>query len=104
MYKYCLSATAVVVFAGCTWVKPIDGAQTVKLAKPDYAVNCQSLGRTTSKVKDNLIGPLGRSVDKVKLELITLAKNAAIELGGDTIVETIPMSQGKQTFAVYKCQ
>jgi len=104
MFKKYLIVSTFIVIAGCTWVKPIDGAQAVKLAKPDYAVNCQSLGRTTSKVKDNLIGPLGRSIDKVKLELVTLAKNAAIELGGDTIVETIPVSNGKQTFAVYKCQ
>lgn len=89
--------------AGCTWVQPVDGANAVALVKPSATQLCDSLGRTTVQVKDK-VGFIPRDRFKMQIELTTLAQNAAIELGGDTIVETKPMRDGKQTFAVYKCK
>ncbi|MAJ59582.1 MAG: hypothetical protein CBC48_06145 [bacterium TMED88] len=42
----------------------------------------------------------GRRVDD---ELTTLARNAAGNMGGDTIVAEGPVHKGKQTFGVFQC-
>ena len=44
-----------------------------------------------------------RSEAKVEEELLTLARNSAVEIGGDTLVAEGPPSQGAQRFRIYKC-
>lgn len=87
---------------GCTWVDPIAGASSVTLVKPTHVSNCKSLGTTTSQVKDK-VGFVNRSDDKVAGELLTLAKNSAVEIGGDTLVAEGAPSDGTQKFRIYKC-
>lgn len=89
-------------FAGCTWVKPIGQAAEVALVQPTHVVQCQSLGTTRVSVKDRL-GILKRSERKVSEELSTLAKNSAVSMGGDTIVEKTEVIDGAQDFAIYQC-
>lgn len=93
----------IVVTAGCTWVDPKPGASAVTLVKPSHVVNCKSVGTTQSQVKDK-IGFINRSDDKVTEELLTLAKNSAVEMGGDTLVAEGGPSEGSQKFRIYKCQ
>ncbi len=94
---------ATVAASACTWVNPIAGASAVTLVKPSHVVNCQSIGTTTSQVA-NKIGFVNRSDDKVTEELLTLAKNSAVEMGGDTLVLEGEPSDGSQKYRVYKCQ
>ncbi|NIO40505.1 MAG: hypothetical protein GTO41_10155, partial [Burkholderiales bacterium] len=50
------------------------------------------------------IGIYRRDPQKVKQELIDLARNsAAADFQGDTIVPITEIEDGQQTFAVYKC-
>jgi Domain of unknown function (DUF4156) len=93
----------IVVASGCTWVDPIAGASAVTLVQPSHVVNCKSIGTTVSQVKDK-VGFINRSDDKVTEELLTLAKNSAVELGGDTLVAEGGPSEGTQKFRIYKCQ
>lgn len=91
------------VATGCTWVEPIPGASAVTLVQPSHVVNCRSIGTTASSVKHE-IGFINRSDTKVAQELLTLAQNSAVELGGDTLVaESAPIA-GSQKFRIYKCK
>ena len=92
-----------VLSSGCTWVDPIAGASAVTLVKASHVTNCKQLGTTTSQVKDK-VGFVNRNDDTVMEELLTLAKNSAVELGGDTLVAEGGPSEGTQKFKIYKCQ
>jgi hypothetical protein len=92
-----------VAVSGCTWVEPKPGASKVTLVQPTHVTNCTPLGTTTSQVKA-AIGPINRSEDKVAEELLTLAQNSAVEVGGDTLVAQTPPSNGVQRFRIYKCK
>lgn len=87
----------------CTWVKPVEHADEVALVNQEHVVNCTKLGQTTSSVKDKL-GLIKRKENKVSEELLTLAKNSAVEMGGDTVMVVSEAVDGEQSFAVFDCQ
>ena len=89
--------------SGCTWVDPIAGASSVTLVTPAHVSNCKSIGTTTSQVKAK-IGIINRNDEKVTGELLTLAQNSAVEVGGDTLVAEGAPSEGTQKFRIYKCR
>jgi hypothetical protein len=89
--------------SACTWVDPIAGASSVTLVQPAHVSNCKRLGTTISKVKAN-IGSINRNEEKVAGELLTLAQNSAVEVGGDTLVAMSPPTEGTQKFTIYKCR
>lgn len=89
--------------SGCTWVEPMQGTSGVMLVLPMHVSNCTSIGTTISQVKAK-VGIINRSDDKVAEELLTLAKNSAVELGGNTLVAEGAPSEGSQKFRIYKCQ
>jgi hypothetical protein len=97
-----LVITLGLLLASCEWVKPTSGAESVSLVKAGMADSCQKVGSTHSRVKDGL-GIVKRKEQKVTQELVTLAKNEAAKLGGDTIVARGPIVEGEQEFDVYKC-
>ena len=89
--------------SACTWVDPIPGASSVTLVQPTHVSNCKRLGTTTSQVKAK-VGIINRNDDKVAGELLTLAQNSAVEVGGDTLVAEGAPSEGTQKFIMYKCR
>ncbi|HEY6130661.1 MAG TPA: DUF4156 domain-containing protein [Halioglobus sp.] len=92
----------VVAASGCTWVEPKPGASNVSLVMPTHVSNCKSLGTTISQVKAK-VGIINRNDEKVAGELLTLAKNSAVEIGGDTLVAEGAPNEGTQKFRIYKC-
>lgn len=88
--------------AGCSWVKPKAGSEDVALVQPAHVGSCKLLGSTTSQVKDR-VGILERRNKKVAEELASLAKNAAVTLGGDTIVADGEPTDDTQKFSIYRC-
>lgn len=91
------------LLSSCEWVKPTSGGENVALVKSGgLTAHCEKVGTTGSKVKDGL-GIVKRKEHKVTQELVTLAKNEAAKLGGNTIVATGPIIEGEQEFTVYKC-
>jgi hypothetical protein len=89
--------------SGCTWVQPVPGASQVTLVMPQHVSECESLGTATFQVKAQ-IGPIHRNEAKVGEELLTLAKNSAVEMGGDTLVAEGPPTGGSQRFRTFKCK
>lgn len=90
------------VASACTWVKPVYEAKDVALVKPAHIVQCKKVGSTNSSVPHKITF-IPRGKKKVAEELLTLAKNEAVRVGGDTLVADGPGTQGNQNFLVYKC-
>ncbi len=95
--------TTMLLFPGCTWVKLTALGEDVALVETETVEGCQKLGTTTSYVK-HTIGPMDRSEETIVEELVTLAKNRAAEMGGNSIVAEGPPEEGNMRFRVYWCK
>ena len=93
---------AAIALQGCTWVRLSPEGENVLLLDRDQVAACTHLGTSTATLKDTVAG-FKRNDEKVRRELATLARNAATELGGDTIVPATEPENGRQTFDVYRC-
>ena len=89
--------------AACSWVKPDEGAADVALVKAAHVRECKELGKIYANTTHTLAG-LQRKRSKVADELVTLAKNEAYGMGGDTIVSLSAPENGEQRFVAYLCQ
>ena len=90
------------VLAGCTWVELTEEGEAVTLVS-SVANTCKRLGSTTSTTKAD-IASIDRSDKKVTAELVTLARNSAARMGGDTITAESEISEsGEQTFGIFRC-
>ncbi|MEX0942262.1 MAG: DUF4156 domain-containing protein [Pseudomonadales bacterium] len=87
----------------CTWVSLEEGGESVALIPASATGLCQRIGATTSRSATK-VGLYERDEEKVAMELLNLAKNAAASMGGDAIVEKGPMTNGEQAFEVYRCK
>ena len=63
--------------------------------------DCKLLGTTTEKTNDRWAS--ARNDKKVATEVLTLARNEAARMGGNTLVEKTELVMGRQTFTVYSC-
>jgi hypothetical protein len=79
------------------------GADQVVLAKESEVSKCKSLGRSTLSVLSSL-GPITRSAEAVEENLLQMARNEAIDKGGDTVVKGNSMEYGKRSYEVFKCK
>lgn len=95
-------ALSIELLSGCTWVKLSTGGETVTVVSA-VATSCKKLGTTSSTTKAD-IASIDRKSAKVATELETLARNAAAEMGGDTIVaETDVTEAGSRRYGIYRC-
>lgn len=104
MQRWTIALGGVLLLAGaCTWT-PVtaEGAQ-VQLASAKFVEGCQSIGKTRAKTADS-VGIFARSEEKIRDELISLARNQAAEMGATTISPLGPVEDGAQTFGVYVCK
>ena len=92
-----------VALPACTWVEPTKEGSEVLLVKASNVQNCKNVGVATASVKHE-IGIFTRSEEKVTEEIITLAKNKAAEMGGDSIVAKGEPKDGSMSFDVYRCE
>jgi len=103
MSKICLLMLVVICTTfSCTWVKPTETGAQVVVAEPFNISQCDRISTLTTSVK-HTIGSMDRKAEKVKLELVTLARNEAALRNGDTIVARGPVADGSMTFDVYRC-
>ncbi len=95
-------AIVVMMLSGCSWVRSTEEGAQVRIVTAAEVADCDSAGITHVSVMDRL-GVVQRDRARVSEELQTLARNSAAQLGGDTVVATTQITEGTQTFAVYKC-
>jgi hypothetical protein len=102
LHHYALSLT-IICLPACTWIEPTSEGSEVTLVKAFNVKSCKKLGTTNATVTHK-VGPITRDEEKVTKELITLAKNRAATMGGDSIVAQQPAVDGSMGFDIYKCR
>ncbi|MYM62651.1 DUF4156 domain-containing protein [Pseudomaricurvus sp. HS19] len=90
------------VTAGCTWVQPHAGSDSIRVSNAADVRRCEQIGSTTAQTADSL-AIFNRRNAKVAEELVALGRNEALKMGGNTIVAASPIREGEQTFNVYRC-
>lgn len=95
-----LLATALA--GGCALVELTPAGAGVRLASAEAVVTCTNLGKVTADVIAK-VGFLPRHPDAVQDNINVTARNAAADMGADTIVPASSIVDGKQTFDVYRC-
>lgn len=102
MMKTLIGALGVaILFSGCSTLKLTEGGEKVRVLGPSEVSSCKNLGRTNTSVTARVV--FERPEDAVAEELEIVARNSAANMGGDTIVPLTVISEGQQTFVVYKC-
>ena len=88
--------------SACTWVELTAEGEKVRILALDEVGKCRMLGKTTASITDKIAG-VRRHDEKIQQELSVVARNAAVNLDGDTIVPLGEETEGKQVFEVYRC-
>jgi len=102
MKKYLLIILLGITLTACTWVELTPEGEKVRLLSMSEVKSCKKMGKTTVSLKDKIAG-FDRDREKVQKELEALARNSAVDLNGDTIVQASEIKDGNQTFHVYRC-
>lgn len=97
-----LGAVAALILQGCAWVKLTPEGEKARVLGAAEVSGCTKVGITTSTTRSHLAG-FRRKTESVQDELLALARNAASELGGDTVVPLGEPQKGRQSFDVYRC-
>ena len=101
-----MKTTTVILMAlltsACTYVKTDSAAQNIVLANESRVQNCKRLGTASASIKASIAG-IDRKKSKVASELLALARNEAATMGGNTLVASSDIEEGRQRFAVYQC-
>jgi len=79
------------------------GSDLVTVAGANQVAGCQSKGKATVSVLSE-VAFITRSPEGVEANLLQLARNAAVDGGGDTVVKGSSMEYGKRSFEFYKCR
>ncbi len=87
---------------GCNHVPLEEDAATVLVISSDDAGQCKHLGKTVVEVLDKVLF-FTRGQDTMAGELTTLARNAALDMGGNAVAPESDVEDGKQTFGIYSC-
>jgi hypothetical protein len=94
---------AMVATLGCTWVPLTDGGGNVRILQANETTDCQKISTVNAKTADR-VGIFARTDRKMREELESLARNEAAEAGGNAVAPTGTMTNGRQSFVVYRCQ
>jgi len=102
-YNY-ITFTALTIFllGACANVKLTHGGEKARVLSSAEAANCQKRGATTVRVKPTML-TVRRQPTVIAEELQILARNSAVNMGGDTVTAISKIDNGEQTFAVYRC-
>lgn len=101
MKKYALVILTASILSGCSLVKLTAAGENVAVLQANEVGNCQQTGATTVSVVNKVV--VNRDPQKVAVELRSLARNRAADRG-DAIVATTGISNGEQSFNIYRCR
>ncbi len=102
MPKLGVLITILTLMNACTWVQLTSAGEQVEIRAINQVPGCERLGRASSTTMDRLI-LVDRSTEAQREELITLARNEAANMGGNVIVATTNINNGRQQFDVFRC-
>ena len=102
MIKWFAAGLLALYVSACTWVDVTEEGEKVRVMSLAEVTACKRVGKTTVRTTAGLAG-LDRYEDKVQAELNTLARNSAVDVGGDTVVPIGSPDEGRQVFEIYRC-
>lgn len=99
------SAALTAGLGGCAskMIEVRPGSDLVTVASATQVAGCQPKGKATVSVLSE-VAFITRSPEGVEANLLQLARNAAVDGGGDTVVKGSSMEYGKRSFEFYKCR
>ena len=97
-----LIAVTGIFISSCASVKLSSGGEKVRVLAPNEISTCKLLGKTSNSVTDKVV-VMKRPIETIEGELMTMGRNSASDMGGDTIVPLTVVTDGKQSFNIYKC-
>ncbi|AWL12392.1 hypothetical protein HMF8227_01922 [Saliniradius amylolyticus] len=86
----------------CSTIHPEPGSDRVVEISKQKAKSCQRLGLANTSTVDK-VAFYERDQEAVMLDLVTLAKNEAVKMGGNAIVMEGQPQFGNASFVVFKC-
>ncbi len=89
------------IISSCATIKLSSGGEKVRILAPNEVSTCKLLGKTSNSVTAKVV--VKRPIETIKKELMIMGRNSASDLGGDTIVPLTVVTDGKQSFNIYKC-
>ncbi len=103
---YCFRIIFILICTGsmyaCANPKLTHGGEKARILSSVEVANCQSRGSTTVSTRESILG-IRRQDSVIEKELETLARNSAVNMGGDTVSAISVVEDGEQSFAVYRC-
>jgi len=102
-FRWVFLFLGLVILGGCSSISLTQQGKNVRIHGAHGVADCKSIGKTTVTVTEKVAG-LQRKEHIIKNDLEILARNAAANMAGDTIVPAGKIKGGKQTFKVYKCR
>lgn len=84
------------------WVKLTAAGADVRHVSSQVAATCTRVGRVSGVTRQRVAG-VGRNDERVRAELLTMARNEAATLGANAVVATSEITDGKQTFDALRC-
>ncbi|HET7674127.1 MAG TPA: DUF4156 domain-containing protein [Gammaproteobacteria bacterium] len=101
--RLAMIAACAALIGGCgSWINVKPQARNVVAVTPAQAASCHQLGKVTASVI-NQAGFFNRPQSAIETDLTNLARNRAVELGGDAVAPIGAPDRGKQSFGVYNC-
>ncbi len=94
---------ASLMLSACNFVKVTETGSSVAVSNASAVQGCTKVSVLTVKTRDNYVGSMKRSPETIAKELTNLARNDAMDAGGDTIVPINQPLDGRQSFDVYQC-
>ncbi|GJM12927.1 MAG: hypothetical protein DHS20C12_13300 [Pseudohongiella sp.] len=102
MKNLLLMVISAVTLIGCTWVQLTSEGESVSLLSADRTGNCERIGRATAQTLGSIV-TVERGGQRLQTELLTLARNEAGRMGGNTVVPESLIDNGQQDYGVYIC-
>ncbi|MDT8428863.1 MAG: DUF4156 domain-containing protein [Pseudomonadales bacterium] len=99
---FLLALTGSVMLSCSSWVQLTSAGTEVQLATPAEVTSCTRLGTSNANVLDR-VAFIQRGTQRLQDELVTLARNDAGDMGGNRVVAESTITEGAQTFGVYRC-
>lgn len=93
---------SILLLSSCSSIKLTHGGEKARVLSSAEVANCQKRGATTVSVKPSILS-VQRQPTVIAKELQVLARNSAVNMGGDTVSPISKIDEGKQTFAVLRC-
>ena len=96
-----IAATGLII-NGCASIEMSSGGEKVRVLAPNEVSSCTYKGKSSHSVLAKVAG-VKRPIETIESELMTMGRNSASDMGGDTIVPLTVVADGKQSFKIYKC-